>query len=437
MQVSVEQNNSLERTMTISVPSSRVELEVEKRLKKTAKTANISGFRPGKAPLSFIRKHYENGARSAVFEELVNQTFSEAIKEHDFKLAGQPKIETKVFEKNKDLEYTANFELFPTITLPDFNQIKINKITSEITDQDIDVMLELLRKQATTYTKVERNAQNNDQVKIDFIGFIDDQEFNGGSAKDMLLILGSKQMITGFEEGLIGKNAGDNVSLNIKFPEDYHQQDLAGKEARFEITIHEVAEPQVPELNTEFFHTFAVKVDNLADFKAEVAKNMQREMHKIIHNKMRVLVIDALLEVSSIEIPKVMVHNEIHNLKHQAVQNFANQHQTIDAHKLPDDLFKDRAERNVKASLLFAEIINKFELKPNDNRVRALIEEVATMYQDSEQMVSHIYKNERMLNDIKALALEERVIEVLLDKAQVTEQKISYQELTNPQHTHE
>jgi len=435
MQVSIEQNSLLERTMTISIPSERVELEVDKQLKKTAKTANISGFRPGKAPLSFIRKHYENSARGAVFEELVSQTFSEAIKEHNLKLAGQPKIEPKVFKKNQNLEYVASFELFPEVTLPDFSQIELNKITSEITEKDIDLMLDLLRKQATTYNPIERLSQNNDRLKADFTGFMDEQEFEGGSAKNTFLILGSNQMITGFEEGLIGKNAGDTVTLNLKFPEDYHKQDLANKDVRFEVIIHEVAEPQIPELNADFFRKFAVDVDNIADFKAEVAKNMQREMRKIIHNKMRSSIIDALLKASPIEIPKVMLNNEIHNLKHQAVQNFSNQNQKIDIHQLPDDLFKDRAENNIKASLLFAEIVNKFELKPSDSKVRDLVKEMATMYQDSEQMVSYIYKNEQMLNDIKSLVLEEQVIETVLDKAQTTEQHISYQELTG-EHTH-
>jgi len=430
MQVSVEQKSTLERSMTVSVPAERVEQEVEKRLKHTAKTANIAGFRPGKAPLSFIRKQYETSTRGAVFEDLVSKTFGEAIKEQDFKLAGQPHIELKAFEKNKDLEYIANFELFPEIELPDFSQIKLNKIVSDITEQDIDNMLELLRKQATTYNAVESISQLNDRLKIDFVGFMDDKEFAGGSAKDFNLVLGSKQMIAGFEDGLLDKKVGDNVTLNLKFPEDYANEELRGKDVRFEVTIHEVAAPELPTLDVDFFRKFAVNVDNLADFKVEVAKNMRRELRRLIHNKMRQAILDSLLDVTAFEIPKVMIANEISGLKANMLREFSGQQ--IDAKQIPDDLFSERAKQNVKSSLLLAEIINKLELKADAARVKELVQEVAGMYQEPTEMVNHIYQNERMLNDLQYMALEEQFIDAVLSKAEVTEQHLSYQELTNP-----
>jgi len=288
----------------------------------------------------------------------------------------------------------------------------------------------MLRKQATTYSSAGRAAKLEDRLKIDFTGSIDGTEFEGGSAKDAYLVLGSKQFIAGFEDGLIGKNAGESVTLEVTFPADYGNKDLAGKNAQFAVQIHEVEAPELPELNAEFFARFAVNIENIADFRAEVAKNMQREMHKIIHNKMRGVVTESLLASNLIEVPKVMVEREIHALKHRMADNFKQQGQQIDPHSLGDELFKESAERNVKAGLLFSEVVKKFDLKPDEARVRNMVEEMSTMYQDSAQMISYIYKNEHMLNDVKSLVLEEQAIETILDGAKVTEEHVSYVDLT-------
>jgi len=429
MQVSVENTSALERRMTIAVPAERVETEVNKRLQQTARRAKVPGFRPGKVPMSVIRQRYEDAARQEAFGDLVQSSFYEAVVEQKLNPAGAPAVEPKSFEKGKDLEFVAIFEVFPEFTVAGFESINVERLSAEVADADLDNMLEVLRKQNTRFETVERAAQNDDQVNIDFVGKVDGEVFAGGSAKGTQLVLGSGRMIPGFEDGLVGAKAGEERVVNVTFPEDYQNLDLAGKAAEFTITVNSVSAPQLPELNEEFFAQFGIKESTLQDFRNEVRKNMERELRQAIKTKVKNQVMDGLLAANPIEVPKALLENEVNRLRVQAVQQFGG---NIKPDQLPAELFEEQAKRRVVLGLIVAEVVKQFDLKPDEGKVREMIEEMASAYQEPEQVISWYYKNDQQLNEVRSVVLEEQVVDTVLQKATVTDKSVSYEDAVKP-----
>lgn len=429
MQVSVENTSALERRMTIAVPAERVENEVNKRLQQTAKRAKVAGFRPGKVPMSVIRQRFEADARQEAFGDLVQASFYEAIVEQKLNPAGAPAVEPKSFEKGKDLEFVATFEVFPEFTVAGLESINVERLSAEVVDADLDNMLEVLRKQNTRFEAVERAAQNDDQVNIDFVGKVDGEVFAGGSAKGTQLVLGSGRMIPGFEDGLVGAKAGEERVVNVTFPEDYQNLDLAGKAAEFTITVNSVAAPVLPELNEEFFAQFGIKESTLEGFRTEVRKNMERELRQAIKTKVKNQVMDGLLAANPIEVPKALLENEVNRLRVQAVQQFGG---NIKPEQLPAELFEEQAKRRVVLGLIVAEVVKQFELKPDDAKVREMIEEMASAYQEPEQVIAWYYKNDQQLNEVRSVVLEEQVVDTVLQKATVTDKSVSYEDAVKP-----
>ncbi|WP_342242943.1 trigger factor [Pseudomonas sp. OTU5201] len=429
MQVSVESTSALERRMTIGVPAERVENEVTKRLQQTARRAKVAGFRPGKVPMSVIRQRFEDSARQEVLGDLIQSSFYEAVVEQKLNPAGAPSVEPKVFEKGKDLEYIATFEVFPEFKVAGFEEIAIERLQAEVGDADVDNMLDILRKQNTRFEAVERAAENGDQLNIDFVGKVDGEAFAGGSAKGTLLVLGSGRMIPGFEEALVGVKAGEERVINPTFPADYQNLDLAGKAAEFTVTVNGVSAPQLPELNDEFFSLFGIKEGGLEGFRAEVRKNMERELRQATKSKVKNQVMDGLLAANPVEVPKALIGNEVNRLRVQAVQQFGG---NINPEQLPAELFEEQAKRRVVLGLIVAEVVKQFELKPDEARVRELIEEMASAYQEPEQVVAWYYKNDQQLNEVRSVVLEEQVVDTVLQKAKVTDTSVSYEEAVKP-----
>ncbi|MFJ3448147.1 trigger factor [Pseudomonas sichuanensis] len=429
MQVSVENTSALERRMTIAVPAERVENEVNKRLQQTARRAKVAGFRPGKVPMSVIRQRFEADARQEAFGDLVQASFYEAIVEQKLNPAGAPAVEPKSFEKGKDLEFVAIFEVFPEFTVSGLESISVERLSAEVADADLDKMLDVLRNQNTRFEAVERAAQNDDQVNIDFVGKIDGEAFAGGSAKGTQLVLGSGRMIPGFEEGLVGAKAGEERVVNVTFPEDYQNLDLAGKAAEFTITVNSVSAPQLPELNEEFFAQFGIKESTLEGFRTEVRKNMERELRQATKTKVKNQVMDGLLAANPIEVPKALLENEVNRLRVQAVQQFGG---NIKPDQLPAELFQEQAKRRVVLGLIVAEVVKQFDLKPDDAKVREMIEEMASAYQEPEQVIAWYYKNDQQLNEVRSVVLEEQVVDTVLQKATVTDKSVSYEEAVKP-----
>ncbi|GAB3482461.1 trigger factor [Azotobacter salinestris] len=429
MQVSVESTSALERRLTIGVPAERIETEVSKRLQQTARRAKIPGFRPGKVPMSVIRQRYEESARQEALGDLIQASFYEAVVEQKLKPAGAPSVEPKVFEKGRDLEYVATFEVYPEFEVVGLEDIAVERLQAEVAESDVDNMLEILRKQNTRYTQVEREAQDGDQLNIDFVGKIDGEAFAGGSAKGTLLVLGSGRMIEGFEAGLVGAKAGEERVLSLTFPADYQNLDLAGKAAEFTVTVNSVSEAELPELNADFFALFGIAEPSLEAFRAEVGKNMERELGQAIKSKVKTQVMDGLLAANPIEVPKALIENEVNRLRVQAVQQFGG---NIKPEQLPADLFQEQARRRVALGLIVAEMVKQFEIKPDESKVKALIEEIASAYQEPEQVVAWYYGNEQQLGEVRSVVLEEQVVDTVLQKANVTDKAVSYEEAVKP-----
>ncbi|MBD8604407.1 trigger factor [Pseudomonas sp. CFBP 8771] len=429
MQVSVENTSALERRMTIGVPAERIEAEVNKRLQQTARNAKIPGFRPGKVPMSVIRQRYEADARQEALGNVIQASFYEAVVEQKLNPAGAPAVEPKVFEKGKDLEYIATFEVFPEFEVGAFDSIEVERLSADVADSDLDNMLEVLRKQNVRYEQTDRAAQTEDQLNIDFVGKIEGEEFSGGSAKGTQLVLGSGRMIPGFEDGLVGAKAGEEKVLNLSFPEDYQNLELAGKAAEFTVTVNSVSEAKLPELNEEFFGQFGIKETGLDGFRTEVRKNMERELRQAIKAKIKNQVMDGLVSTNPIEVPKALLDNEVDRLRVQAVQQFGG---NIKPDQLPAELFTEQAKRRVVLGLIVAEVVKQNELKPDEARVRELIQEMASAYQEPEQVVSWYYKNDEQLNEVRSVVLEEQVVDTVLQKAKVTDKSVSYEEAVKP-----
>lgn len=429
MQVSVESTSALERRMTVGVPAERIEAEVTKRLQRTARQAKVPGFRPGKVPMNIIRQRYEEGARQDVLGEVIQTTFYEAVMAEKLNPAGQPAIEPKVFEKDKDLEYIATFEVMPEFEVTGLENIEIERLQAEVQDSDIDGMLDILRKQNTRYVAVERAAAKDDQLNIDFVGTIDGEAFAGGTAEGVAIVLGSGNMIPGFEEALEGAVAGEERVINPSFPENYHSAELAGKQAEFKVKVNSVEEASLPELDDEFFTLFGMGEGGEAGFRTEVRKNMERELKQALTSKLKNQVMDGLLQHNKIDVPAALVDNEINRLRVQAVQQFGGQ---MKPEQLPADMFREQASRRVSLGLLVSQLISQLELKADDDQVRSTIEDMASAYQEPQQVIDWYYKNQQALDEVRGVVLEDQVVEAVLAKAKVTDKAVAYEDAVKP-----
>ena len=439
MQVSIESTSVLERRLTIGVPAARVESEVNSRLQQAAQNVRIKCFRPVKVPMNVIRQRYGDGVRQEVLGEVMSRSFYEAVQQEKLKPAGRPAIEPKTIEPGKDLEYVATFEVFPEVEVRDYSAIEVVKPVAELTDSDIEKMIENLRKQAGTWDVVDRAAADGDQVVIDYVGTKNGEAFDGGSAENSNLTLGSGRMIPGFETAVIGMKAGDEKVAALTFPADYHNEALKGAAVEFKITLREVKALKVAELDDEFFKKFGVKEGGETKFREDVRENMSRELKNATKNKVKNQVMEGLLKLhADLLVPAALVGEEIQVLRGQTVQQFggaANNGGIDFAKLLPDDMFRAQAERRVKLGLLLNDIISRSELKADAAKVRAAIEELASTYEDPKEVIDWYYGNREQLQGIESVVLEDQVVEHLLAGAKVSETAATYEEALKPEST--
>ena len=431
MQASIETISTLERKMTIAVPAERVETQVEQRLNEAARTVQLKGFRKGKVPVKVVKERYGSSVRQEVLGEVMSQSYYEALGQHKVRPASQPRIEAKKVQAGDDLEFVATFEVYPEVQLGDFSAIAVERKVADISDTDIDKMIETLRKQRQTWQEVDRAAADGDQLLIDFTGKLDGQPFEGGSATGNRLVLGSNRMIEGFEAGLVGAAKDQERVLALSFPANYHNQELAGKPVEFTVQINKVSAPVLPELTAEFFASFDVKQGSETEFRTEVKANLAREMKNAVRNSVKNQVVSELLKLHSVELPKSLVASEINVLRQQAVQQYGGG-QRVDENALPAELFREQAQRRVSLGLIMNEVIQQHQLKADPAAVRKLIEEMAESYEQPQEVVKWYYSNKEQLAQIEAMALEEAVIDHILSNAKVTENTCSYEEALKP-----
>lgn len=429
MQVSVETMNGLERRMTVAVPAERVEKEVENRLKSLSRTTKLAGFRPGKVPMKVISSKYGPQVRQEVLAEVTQTSFQEAIIQEKLQPAGRPRIEPRQSESGKDLEYTAVFEVFPGVKLAPVNNLKIEKPVAEITESDIDNMLEKMRKQRVNWQSADRPAQLEDQLVIDFKGTIDGKEFEGNEGKNISLVLGSKSFIEGFEDQLVGASAGDEIMVEVTFPEDYHAKNLAGQKALFEVKVHTVSAPHLPEMDDDFVSSFGVKEGGLEALRREVADGMKLEMEQVIRDKVKNQVMDQLYEANPLELPKALLEGEIANLMSQARSTLEQQGAKMDEIPLQREMFEERARRRASLGLLVSEIIKDNNFKADAPKVRQAIEGIAATYDDPTEVIKWYYADRNRLSHIESLVLEDQVVDWVLENAAVTENKATFDDI--------
>jgi trigger factor len=425
MQISVEQSGGLERRMTVTVPSERMSSEVDKRLNQLKGRVKIHGFRKGKVPMSVVRQQYGAAVRSEVAGEVIQSSFNEAVGKESLRPAGMPNIES-VDDKDDGLTFTAVFEVYPEVQVADFASIEVSRPQVEIADADVDAMIDKLRSQRKVFDKVERAAEDGDQLTVSFRGTMNGEEFKGNAAENVPVVLGSGALIAGFEAGLVGAKAGDDVTLNLTFPEAYQNKDLAGKPVEFKVQVHEVAGVTLPELTDEFLTEFGVSEGGIAAFKEQVLKNMNRERDQAVRRRVKDQVMDALVAANPMDIPKAMVREEARRMLGQITANMSGQGR--------DDLFKaemfePQAERRVHLGLLMAEIVRANEVSADKDRVRAFIDEMASAYEKPEDVVNWYYSNPQRLAEAEMAVMEEQIVELVTTKATVKDEKTDFESL--------
>ncbi len=431
MQVSIESSTGLERQLKIGVPAEKIDKEVTNRLQKATKTVSIKGFRKGKVPLKVVKQHYGKGVRQEVVGEIVNSSFYEAIQQEDLKPVGQPQINDLSDKEGQDLEFMAVFEVFPEVTLKPLTKVKLDRPVSEVTEADVEKMIEQLRNQQSSFKVGKKKAKDGHQVNIDYVGTRDGEEFDGGKAEGQDLVLGSNSMIPGFEKGLEGLSAGDETVLKLSFPDDYQSEELKGAAVEFAVKVNSVASKALAKMDDEFFKLFGVESGGEAKFREDVLDNMERELRNAIRTKVKNRVMNQLFELNSVELPSALIANEINQLKQQMVQQFGGGQQ-IDLSMLPDDMFKEKAERRAALGVIVSEIVKVEELSPDEDQVRARVDEIASTYEQPKEVVDYYYSKPELLSSVEGVVLEDQVTELVLAKAKIKEQTLAYEDAIKP-----
>jgi trigger factor len=429
MQVSIESGEGLERRMRVELPADQVQRAVEQKLQNLSTTVRMDGFRPGKVPLRLVRQRFGKSVRQEVIGDMIQSSFFEAARKQEVKPAGQPRIE------DLDLDaasYVAVFEVVPQVILADLSAQEVKRPQVSVTDDDVQAMIEKLRRQRASWVVVERTAEEGDQLMISFKGLIDGEPFDGGSAEDVPVVLGSGSLLDGFESGLVGASSGDSRSLALTFPDDYRVAKLAGKAATFEVEVKEVRNRVLPEIDEAFIKEFGIASGDRADFNADIRRNLEHELKQNLRSTIKDRVMNALLAANSFQVPSALVDQEAEELRKQARANFERQGHGSSL-QLPLEIFKDQARRRISLGLLLAEIIDKQQLKVDQERVSAIITEFAQTYEEPEEVVSFYKSNASGRSHVEILVMEDMVVDWVLGQVRVEDEPLSFDAFMNPQ----
>ena len=435
MQANLETLSGLERRLSVAVPLTEIETEVQSRLKHIGRTAKMPGFRPGKVPFKVVQQQYGAQVRQEVFGATLEKTFGDAVREQNLKVAGYPKFDpTPVDAGAADFKYSATFEVYPEIKIGDIAGNSIDRTVLEVGDVEVDKTLEIMRKQRVSYDVAEhageRAAQPEDRVQISYKGTIDGVPFDGGTADHQHVVLGEGRLLADFEKNLEGMKAGENKAFELKFPDDYHGKDVAGKTARFEVSVSEVAAPRLPVVDAEFAKALGVADGDVVKMRAEVKANLEREVRQRLKAKTKDQVMQALLDTTPVAAPKSLIQMEIQTLKKMARENMAARGMPVkDDMPLPDEVFEAQAQRRVSLGLILGEVVRTHRLHAKPEQVRAAVELQAQSYEHPQEVVKWFYQQPDRLRDIESVVLEENVVEWALGVAQAQDKTITFDEL--------
>lgn len=417
MQVSIESEEGLERRMRVQVPADRIENEVQIRLKKVGRQAKLQGFRPGKIPANVVKQHFGAQVRQEVLQEVLQSTYSEAVTQQQLQPAGSPNIEPENLTEGQDLSYVAVFEVYPEVQIKGLDKIKVQQPEVAIAPAEVDEMIQNLLKQRADWVEVDRKAADGDQVKLDFSGTLKGEPFEGGSAEGFEFILGEGQMLEDFEKGIRGLQAGDEKTIKVKFPKDYHAAELAGAKAEFALTIKAVSESVLPELNEDFVKSYGIESGAADDLRADIRKNMERERDAKARGEVKRQVMEGLAAQNPITVPAVLVKQEAHSMQHDAMERMG-----VKDHNQapPEDTFKEPAEKRVRLGLLLQEIIAENKIEVDRERVTTKVDELVAPYENPEELRNMYLQNPQFLGQVENAVLEEQVIEFLQSKAKLS-----------------
>ncbi len=431
MQVSVEKTSELSRKMTVSVPEAVVQEKMAVRLKSLARDVKIDGFRPGKVPQQVVKKMFGDRVRGEIASDLINETYFDAIEGQDLKPVGHPHIQP--LDEVDGFKYTAVFEVYPEISLEGVTQLEVLRPVANVNDSDVDQMIEKLRAQQQTWHIVDRPAQEQDNITISFSGTSEGENFTDGRVEDFQVVCGSKKMIPGFEENLVGLDVGAHKTFTLNFPEDYGNEKLAGKTAEFDVDVIKVEEPLLAEIDEAFVKAYGIEDGSVESFRVDVKNNMERELELALRGKLKGSVMDALYEKIPLTIPNSLVDIEIENLMKPYIETAKRQKKNLDDLPLPRDMFEERAKRRVALGLILGEIIQKNAIKLDDDKVRSTIEEMAKSYERPQDVVNWYYTDESRLNEVQQMVLEDQTIEWLVAQAKVSDEQVNFSDVMDRQ----
>ena len=431
MQANLENLSPLERRLSVAVPMAEIDREIDTRLKRLTRTVKMHGFRPGKVPLKVVAQQYGPQVRQEVLGDALQRSFGEAVREQNLKVAGYPRFEPKPLDEGAaEFEYSATFEVYPEVQVGDISGASITRPSLEVADAEVDRTLEIMQKQRVTYDRAERPAENGDRVTLSYRGTVDGVEFQGGKAENQAVVLGQGRLLPDFESQLMGMKAGDSKTFELRFPDDYHGKDVAGKTATFEVSVSEVAAPKLPEIDAEFAKSLGVGDGDVSKMRAEIKGNLEREVKSRLKSRVKDQVMQALLDTTNVEVPKALVESEIERLRNFARQDLAARGVPVkEDTPLPADMFEKQAERRVNLGLILAEVVKAHQLQAKPEQVRAAVEEQAQTYENPQEVVRWYYQSPERLREIESMVLEDNVVEWALATAKVEDKTIAFDEL--------
>ena len=428
MKFPFKSKTEINQSLNIVVPSADIETQVLSKLKVAQKDAKLKGFRKGKAPIDVVTSVYGPEIRQDVIWDLATKAFSKLAEEKKLKIVSRPNLLPEVLEEGKDAKFKATFEVYPEVSLTKLSKLSFTNFQCNISDEDLDKTINNLQKRMSKWEPTDEVSKEGDQIKINFVGTIDEEEFEGGSANDFLVELGSKSMIEGFESGLIGLKKGDKKILDLTFPEDYGKKELASKPVKFDTEVNEVLCPQLPELNEEFFKSTGIEAKDIDSFKTEVRTKLEEDLENILKGKIKQSLYDSLLEANDFEVPSSMTESEISNMKQDTARRMGMGPKDMNEDLFPDETFKEEALKRVKIGILLNKIIEDKELKPDGDKVKEIIEERAKNYKDPQQVINYFYSDDEQLRNIESISLEEQVVDTIRAEAKSTDEEISYED---------
>jgi trigger factor len=431
MQANLEKLDQLGRRLNIAVPMAEIDSEVDSRLKRLSRTVKMHGFRPGKVPLRVVAQQYGGQVRQEVLGDALQKSFGEAVRQQNLKVAGYPKFEAKPpVDGASQFEYSATFEVYPEISVGDISKTVLSRPALEVGDAEIDKTLEIMRKQRVSYTAAERAAASGDRVTLDYRGTMDGKEFDGGTAKGYAVVIGEGRMLPDFEAQLAGMKAGESKTFDLRFPDDYHGKDVAGKTAKFEITLNQVAAPVLPQVDAEFAKSLGVADGDLAKMRSDIRGNLEREVKARLKGRLKEQVMQALLDVTQVDVPKSLVEMEVQRLRDMARQDLAARGIPVrDDMPMPAEVFEKQAQRRVNLGLILAEVVRINNLQAKPEQVRAVVEEQAQSYEHPAEVVKWFYQSPERLRDIESMVLEDNVVAWALSTAKVEDKAVTFDEL--------